>query len=1029
MSEKDIIGLFQRKFGRAYIYADEYKKLLSLLGFGSYMDLRSFCKEQGDTDIRAWLIRYDMYRNIEKDMRYGSYSFDAEQQIDAVASQILEEYPLIGEAVLSDETMKQLFARAQQVFDEILEYGDKDLTESERDVMLLAIIQHLKRRSIQETDKAEGQIWSYIYNQFGLNNALEQENTRQRVYTALCRIIRGSLLQHNRFFSEEENTQRYYNTLNLHSMTPVKSMESLFEILLSFYIHDLKFNYVQGDPAFSAIVKSIVYRWDRDIEIQEDLNIRSNPITSGLRTLFTSRPCFMRDYCEQIVRSIDALVRSNDAAIQRQSALQLLLCGWYARKDGFVRSDLQRSRQSAGSTGRTATSVESLRIRYILENERVYLMIPSIRLEEKSDNYPIIRIYQQGACIVSRSMEVYGRYSWTTHPMRIALEDMDVDFDAPLEFAVQIEYQTDSEVKTIVDTESKLHRQYILFDQNGQETTAQNSLKGMYYIFANEKAVIEADDTNINWLDHAGQLTRLYIDDASGICVNGEELAVSPDRKDSIRFYSSVSCAEHLCAVDEGYDVTVYSESFALTVKIPENKNSLSYRIEIDGKMEPMARYCPAGKHIFILNPPAVPVKIHLIRIIDFETGRIAGLLRYVILPGVTVKTNRSIIYGDGKPVRVYVNYDGCSIQATDLPEANSNIITVSPEHLSFDLKVEIPLIYGELNGQSLFDLDAIIWKEKIPDTSFIRLHHPEGWQCCLRLGNKNIPQSAVDGSFEIGNAVRTHGLDQDSELLVLVVRTPNGDQDLQVLSRIAFREYFTESPVSVENDMPMWKPVQKYIGNEKDEFILDIDVPFDNSPYTYVLGLKDAVIDKLLFEDFPYGEFPYRVKKRSKGLFSANKEQLLYEGKLTIGEPEQWALDGKALYLDRARCWDMNTNRLVNIDLPKSAGCLIDFKYIGYSVPAGEEVPYPEYEATLYFYDQRGERWLPFNSTDRDDYECINPVHIWIVSPKLLMLTTVYEEAVMLDRKYNSIVNRTLSREEERVRVILPDYFEYSEE
>lgn len=1029
MSENDILNLFQQKYGRAYIYADEYSKLVSKLGISLFMDLRSFCKKEGDSDIRTWLIRHEMYKDIEKDMRPGTCSFDPENEIDAVASQILEEYPLIGEAVLSEETRKRLFDRAQQVFDEILEYSDKDLTEAERDVMTLAIVQHLKRRSIQETDKDEGQIWSYIFNQFGFK--AEQENERQRIYNVLRRVIRGSILQHDRFFSEEENTQRYYNTLNLHAMAPVKSMESLFEILLSFYIHDLEFNYIQGDRAFSAIRKCIAYRWDHDIEVQEDLNVRSNPMASGLRTLFTARPCFMRDYCERIVRAIDALIRGNDAVLQKQSTLDLLLYNWYARKDGYIRDDLQRSRQSAGTAERNITSAESLRIRYVLEKGRVCLLIPSVRLEEKADNYPEIRIYQRDVCVFSRTMEVFGRYSWTTHAMKIALEDTDIDFYVSPELSVQIEYPTESEKTTIVNTQSKLYRKYILFDQNGQEAVAQNSLHGMYYLFATEGARIEVEETNISWLDHGGQLARLYIDNETSVCVDDEELAVSPERKDSVRFYSSVPVSEHLSGVYEGYSIAIYPKAFSLTIRIPEENNSLSYRIEIDGNVEPLVRYCPSGKHSFVLNPPSDPAKKHSVRIVDFETGRIAGALRYAVLPGVKVKTDRKIIYEDGKPVRVYVTYDGCLIQTTAMPEANSNSVTVSADHLAFDLKAEIPLIYGNLGEWNIFDLDAIIWHERIPDTSFSKIYCPDGWQCHLKLGEKNIPQNTINGSYEIGNLIRSFSSAHTAELLTLVVRTPDGIQDMQVLTRIVFEEYFTESPVSVENQLLMWKPTQKYIGGEKDEFLLYIDVPLDNSPYTYALNTKDAVASKLFFQDFPYGVFPYRIMKCSKGLFSGKKERLLHEGVLTVGEPEQWALDGKALYLDRARCWDMNTNKHVNIDLPKSAGCLIDFKYIGYSIPAGEDISYPEYEATLYFYDLRSERWIPFSSSDRGDYERINPVHIWIVSPKLLILATVDGEAVMLDRNYNSIVNRSLElpREIERVRIIIPDYFEYSEE
>lgn len=1026
MSEKDILNLFQQKYGRTYIFSDEYEKLPSRLGRAAYMEFYFSCKEQGDKDVRAWLTRRDMYRDIERDMRPGSSTYNTDSTIDDLAAQIIEEYPLIGDAVLSDEIQSRLLDRAQQVFDEILEYGDKELTAAERDVLTLAIVQMLKRRSIQDSDKDEGQIWTYIFSQFGFKSDTEKEKYRQRLYVAMRSVIRGALLQHDRFFSEEEHTQKYYNTLNLHAMVPVKSMESLFEILLSFYIHDLEFNYTPHDPAFSALVKCIAYRWDRDIELQEDFTIRSNAMASGLRTLFTARPCFMRDFCERIVRLIDALVRNNDYLLEDRKTLDMLVRDWYARKDVYVREDIQKSKKSSGTVGRSVTSVETLRIRYILENERVCLMIPSIRLEEKADNYPELKIYQKGICVASQVMEVFGRYSWTTHPIKIALEDIDIDFNASMDIAVQIEYNQ----SMLYNSENRLHRRYMLFDNNGQEAAAQNSLRGTYYIFADEAASVEAEEANIRWLDHAGQLMRLYLDEESGVCVNGEELYVPKDRKDSIRIYPSVSRIEKLMGSFEGNDFSIYPEAFSLNVRLPDEKNSLSYRIDLDGEVEPMVRCCPAGKHSFDIKMPDAPSKMHTIRIIDFETGRIACAMRYAVLPKAKVRTNRKVIYSDGTPISVFVTYDGCSISASMIPEKESNVVTVTADHLDFDLKVELPLIYGDMAGQNVFDLDAITWRGKIADTSFVKLYCPEEWGCRLFFGRMPVPQNSIDGSFEIGNAIRVHAPCSKEEQLILSVRTPQGDQDVRILTKIVFEECFTDSPVFADGDVLMWTPENKYIGGEKDEFFLNITVPSQDEPYTYALGTKDAVVSKLIFKDFPYGVFPYQVMKKSKGLFFSNKEKLLYEGVLTLGEQEQWALDGKALYLKRARCWDMNTDRNINLDMPDSAGCLVDFRYIGYSVPSGEEIAYPEYEATLYFYDQRGERWLPFNDRDRDGYERINPVHIWIISPKLLMLETVDGEAVILDRNYNSIINRELflPREIERTRLILPDYFEYSE-
>ena len=154
----------------------------------------------------------------------------------------------------------------------------------------------------------------------------------------------------------------------------------------------------------------------------------------------------------------------------------------------------------------------------------------------------------------------------------------------------------------------------------------------------------------------------------------------------------------------------------------------------------------------------------------------------------------------------------------------------------------------------------------------------------------------------------------------------------------------------------------------------------------------------------------------------------------LAIGAPEQRRVYGKSLYLTSARIWDQPEGKMINLKMPDWAGCLCDLKYQGKSIPFGEnsddddDSEYPEYIGDLYFYNSSVQKWQYFNGQDRDGFELINPVHVWIISEQMLILRTAEDEVPYIDRKYSTIVNRTLNlpKNELKHRLILPDYFEY---
>lgn len=1022
MNEQEALNLILRNGKRDCVYSDEYRKLAKDVGMARYLDLHAFCRGQGAKDIQEWLIGKGLLRDVERDMREGNGTINPESRAEAICAQILDKYPLAGEPVLADNVLAKLFTRAQVIFDGIAEYGKTELSAGERDVLAITIIQYLKRRNLQEGGKSDSQFWPYIYTQFGYKQDNDKAVT-QHIYNVLRAAVRGAFLQHDRFFSSEKDTQQYYTSLRLHALTPVQSMESLFEILLFFYMNDLEFSYVPEDPIFKSLVKCISTRWDRDIELQEELNVRSNTMASGLKALFRERPCFMRAYCEHIVQRIDAFAH-NTEVLDADSTLDGLLREWYSKKEETLKDQVSQKKITNLGGERAVFSTELIRLRYVLMNRRVCISIPPIRLEDKAENYPQLELYQGENKIYSHEMEVYGRLSWTTREVIIPLEDINLDYGSPLNIEASISYND----SMLLKRDSKLHRSFIVFNEKGKEVFAHSNAAGEYYLFANDVAQIDADTNEPEWIDHDGQLMRLYVSEGSTVYVNGAELFLSKDRQGDVRCYPSVQRIDRLRGLCEGEVINLYPEVFKLDVKLPDDKRSLNYRIIIDGKIEPLSRYCADDQKVFVMDVPKSPVRHHSIQIVELINGHMACRFNYAILPHAKCSIENDLICDDGSPVTVHVFYDGCNITTRECPVTGTDWVTLSADHLEYDLDVKLPLVRGQLQEQNVFDLPSAIWREKITDAAFVKMHCPPDWSCRLYLGTTAVPQNAVDGSYELGNYMRTYKNRGKTDALILIMKNAQGQQVSRKLTEVVFEEYFTETPISVEDGVLTWHPENRYFGGSRDEFLLTIDVPVEGSPFTFALDLKNVVVDRQFGVDFPCGEFPYSIIKKRKSLFGAGSDRVMFEGTIAIGAAEQRRVIGKYLYLTRARCWDQNVNSMVNLEMPDTAGCLCNLQYQGNSVPSGESIEYPEYIGDLFFYNPSAQGWQYFNDQERVGFEYINPVHAWIISEQLMILRTVEEEVPYIDRRYNTILNRTLNlpNNEQFHRLILPDYFEY---
>ena len=153
-------------------------------------------------------------------------------------------------------------------------------------------------------------------------------------------------------------------------------------------------------------------------------------------------------------------------------------------------------------------------------------------------------------------------------------------------------------------------------------------------------------------------------------------------------------------------------------------------------------------------------------------------------------------------------------------------------------------------------------------------------------------------------------------------------------------------------------------------------------------------------------------------------------DGEVVIGDENEFRFCGKELHLFAALFWSFKSDRLEIQSIRPGTAILTKLRYLGNSIPSGESIELPGYEAVLSFERKDGERVLFNFSEDSKEYEWINPVRVWIVNERRLILRTVTEDAMYFDTANVCLMNRRperiMTKAAQKLRLQTPDYYDY---
>ena len=1020
MTEIEVLERLKAAFPDGVIYDEEY---LKKLGIPLTREIHRLFRAAGQTRLQ-WLAAHGYTWKetgyVESDMRAWDVEIPAEPaDAFALADGVLKKYPLAGEYVLTDGEAQLLYQSASQTVQKVLR-RDTRITVRENVVLVLETIELLKYWSNDLPEEGEEPVpfWDYIFLQYGVQ-AGRSDAARNRLYDHFRKAVRDTLGRYRRFFAPSGKTQRYYTTLLLHALAPPRSIEGLFNILFSFYVENLDFQYVPEDTSYKQFTKGMRARWNSGVVVQDDLQLRSDAVFSGLQTLFNERPGYMAVLCDSLVEKMDALLRGEEHRLDPvRNGWDSLMVQWYRNKSSAERSRVQGERREK-KTEFVATTAERIFVRYALEDSVVGLRVPCIRLQEVGCRRPLLRVLQTGAVIHQEELQVTGNdLCLTTRSRFLPLRDMVFDFNAPPRLQAEILYQD----KTLYDSGQKLERDFLLFDSSGNDRPAKT---GRVFLFAGGASDVEfSQEEGILQLPHPGQLYRLELNESSSVAVDGREVFAGAETSAQFRRHAVPGPVRNLRGLDGGGTLDLFRGPFTLSLVLPQGENPLLYRLSLDGESRALKDFQREDGSLSIPSAPEAG-RVHSVRLVDIRAGLVRYEYQYALLPGCACRLDKNLYRSGVDEAEVLLTWEDRETRITlPVPQGESAVSFSLPE-LDFTLELDVPALHCTLLGKNAFQAPGALWHKDVPAGEFVQIRPPEGWSARLLLGTRPIP--APDGLHcELGNELRSGRDFRETEPLGLILS--RGQERVQFkLTDIAFVPRFLQPPLEVEGDALLWRGAGTFLGDASGRFTLELDLSDGMRTFQTAAGE-----DKTLEEPFscPDGRYSYRVLQKSGSVFAPGPAKTICRGDLLVGRADAIRFQGREIHVRDALCWDFDREALKSVEMRDGCGILCGLTYVGISAPSEEEVPMPHYTATLYFEDARGQR-RPFNGSPHSkEYELVNPVHVWLVNDRLLVLRCVTDDLVYIDTRYGTIVNRSLDgtvpRKVQKRILDTPDYFEY---
>jgi hypothetical protein len=816
--------------------------------------------------------------------------------------------------------MDELLKKTNRIFDENRLIGNYDATEDEFSLMLdyvgqlcydihnggefkeehyklifFTLVEITKRwKDSDNEDDAEenSRFWDYI-SRFLIN----EDTISNRLYIGLTNII--NQLNKNQMLPTVQRGQRYYATLMMHSYAPKNSIFSFFDLCYNIFKKDLDFGFTSDDEWLCELVatqlKTVLgggYREDKKVSIGSSVY----SIKIGLRS-FSQHEDLSEDFMEFIKNTFYQINKLfNKDEVDEDTRLNRYIVEWWKNKIEAEKISDDTTRKKRVPT----VLKENIVAKFIRDGNLVYLCIPSIRLDD-SNSTVWLNIYAGGENVLSDEMRTKrGELVVATSQIELNLDDLLMSCD---KIDIRVEIKENDIV--IFDSErnktTSLNREFILFEGE-KEVLSQINKPTNYFVYSRD---IDALENQPDELTTCGpNLYNIYPK-------VGESLIGITKHVFFVDKTKTTNLGKNACLIGELLDVewfldeiscAVYTNSVKLMVPETANLKALELRIDKNAyklhelTYERIVSNCyQFGLKSAGLIPENYPTEISLY---SYEKEAIILTETIIVLPSLDIQFNHPFYYGEIEHKLKIIN--GNEVQELTWSNQDNEIKCPINDGV---LLIKIPYLRWRINNNEWHNepINRKLWyRDFLKNGDILEIDTPKDYEEIITFAivNENslplkIPKNQSE-NFEVGRAIYNNEGITDIPVYFFYRRR----EEVFKLFTVSTKEHFIANPLEYNEGKVFWNVENTFIGEKNSDFFLILKSKDNN--FRIKIAHKNSEIENL-----DKDKYIVQVKIKNKNIFlNTDSYQLIYDGDLHVGSPEELRFKHKRINLISANCF-----------------------------------------------------------------------------------------------------------------------------
>ena len=966
-----------------------------------------------DSHIYKVLATYCYNKKLVINEYIKSLGFERTSERPEVAADVLEEdmqvrkvdgkfedkvfgaYPLLGSKILKPETLEKLNGYARKYIDTVLNDPYAKLNLQEEMQITLALINNAKGWKNEDN----GNFWNYISLQFGYRD------TNGAVVRLLQTSLEDAMKKNRRLFIEDSNGRGFKSTAVIHALSTRKSWMALFDFLFDFYKSNLNWRFIQGDPLFRVMVRSLQKKLDASNAEEAELEISSRVYSfqEGIRKLVIFRPEYSRKLFERLVGRIDSMVNSETSPVKTYE--EQLCDEWFEEKITAIANSRRSVRQGQSIPREVVIDYSRIRPKFILKNENsISMLLPDIRLKGEGYREVYLSVFYDEEEVCHRRMETYGdELGKSISGVSLMLPSFD-----PAAKGLNIRVVITGDDETIYDSEDTLYRGVFAFSA-GVDTAVNQIKKDKYTIVLPQGVPFEAQNAEVSSIDDfkISGLKAYYIELSDGyiLTVGGKLLSFDSGGGSDIRVLPPVESLLLPVVSREETDCCFAYKDSCCSILLSDPEYAKQYVVLKNGERVEFSDLTvvenTGGKaYSCPIDGDEDEVRIQLI---NLDNERLVFDRSFIRISSAECTFNREFYYSqaDYKNAQFTLHIDDYEEHVPFTEEDEEVSIPYRDGMLHMNIpKVTIQETTGLwLNGES-----AVWYAGNIPQNSFLKVTAPQETGIRFLVGGKDIMYDG-QGLVTIGNILQSFAGSQDLSIADIVMEVKGREQSGRYLiSRVAFEERFLRNPKFWTNNGKIyWDQGNGFIGKAGRSFSLSLIGENDES-YEYKLDESTECFD--LPDEMAIGNYRYEISILSGSLFKKERK-VVAKGDCVIGNPDLLRFRNRRIAIYAVT--DEFNEEAGHISITP---CYIDhLEFLG--IQETSEGNCPVYSGILYTVGYHGERY-EFSYEEHVNSRgvkkmMVNPVRIVYIGESALCITDSDGDGLYYYHYYNKYQDETI--------------------